>query len=251
MNTAVAFKYLKTLRRNPIDTFSMAVRPLFSVTLFAIFASTYIEGDTGVTFMVLSVALVNIIINSVQGSCYEARDDTSDSRSDIIILAPGGFHGFSAAQAIVQTAFASVQSLVVLLVSAPLLEIHYSGFALKIVLTGVVLLIVTSYLLSLFLVKISILYDNFLAVSFTIVVLVTLGGAFYPVDALPDWVRTIALLNPLTYLIDLCRTPFIGGQPLVNYSTSVLVCVGFILLLVAVNFVVRSRRFDLSNRSRF
>lgn len=251
MNTAVAFKLLTTLRRNPIDTFSMAVRPLLSVVLFAVFASTYIETGTGVTFMVLSVALVNVIVNSVQGSSYEARDDISGLRSDVILLAPGGFHGFSTSQALVQTVFASIQSFVILIVSAPLLEIHHGGSATKTALAGLSLLIITSYLLSLVLLKISILYDNFLAVSFAVVVMVTLGGAFYPVESLPAWVYVISRLNPVTYLIDLCRTPLIGGRPFVDYSTSLFVCVGFVVLLVAINFVLRGRKFDLSDKSQF
>ncbi|MSS45350.1 hypothetical protein FYJ43_04700 [Cutibacterium sp. WCA-380-WT-3A] len=251
MNTAVAFKLLTTLRRNPIDTFSMAVRPLLSVVLFAVFASTYIETGTGVAFMVISVALVNVIVNSVQGSSYEARDDIRGLRSDVILLAPGGFHSFSAAQALVQTVFASIQSFVILIVSAPLLEIHHTGSATKIALAGLSLLIVTSYLLSLVLLKISILYDNFLAVSFAVVVMVTLGGAFYPVESLSGWVYVISRLNPVTYLIDLCRTPLIGESPFVDYSTSLFVCVGFVALLVAMDVVLRSKTFDLSDKSQF
>jgi ABC-2 type transport system permease protein len=42
-------------------------------------------------------------------------------------------------------------------------------------------------------------------------VLVLFSGAFYPLDVLPDWVATIAELNPITIAVDGMREPLLAG----------------------------------------
>jgi ABC-2 type transport system permease protein len=42
-------------------------------------------------------------------------------------------------------------------------------------------------------------------------VLVLFSGAFYPLDVLPDWVATIAQLNPITIAVDGMREPLLAG----------------------------------------
>jgi len=36
--------------------------------------------------------------------------------------------------------------------------------------------------------------------------LLFLSGAFFPLDTLPDWLRILGWLNPLTYAVDLLQT---------------------------------------------
>jgi ABC-2 type transport system permease protein len=38
------------------------------------------------------------------------------------------------------------------------------------------------------------------------------GGAYLPLDSMPDWVRAIASINPLAYPIDACRA-LANAQP--------------------------------------
>ena len=39
-----------------------------------------------------------------------------------------------------------------------------------------------------------------------------LSGAFFPLDALPDWLRILGLANPLTYPVDLMQTAANAGN---------------------------------------
>jgi ABC-2 type transport system permease protein len=63
------------------------------------------------------------------------------------------------------------------------------------------------------------------------------SNAIYPLDIMPNWLRAIAQINPLTYLIDALRGLMIAGAESVHgYAVdfSVLLCVFAVLLAIAV-----------------
>ncbi len=63
------------------------------------------------------------------------------------------------------------------------------------------------------------------------------SNAIYPLDLMPDWLRVIAQLNPLTYLVDVLRGFMIpGGETVHGYADdfTVLLAVFLVLLAVAV-----------------
>ncbi len=63
------------------------------------------------------------------------------------------------------------------------------------------------------------------------------SNAIYPLDLMPEWLRVIAHVNPLTYLIDALRGFMIaGGQSVHGYAVDfgVMFAVFAVLLLVAV-----------------
>ncbi len=63
------------------------------------------------------------------------------------------------------------------------------------------------------------------------------SNAIYPLEIMPEWLRVIALVNPLTYLIDILRGLMIaGGQSVHGYGTdfAVLFTVFGMLLFIAV-----------------
>lgn len=63
------------------------------------------------------------------------------------------------------------------------------------------------------------------------------SNAIYPLDIMPDWLRAVAQLNPLTYLIDVLRGLMIaGGSNIHGYAVdfAVLFAVFGALLLIAV-----------------
>jgi ABC-2 type transport system permease protein len=43
--------------------------------------------------------------------------------------------------------------------------------------------------------------------------LMFLGGIFFPLEAMPDWLRGVATFMPLTYLGDALRQTMVGGTP--------------------------------------
>jgi ABC-2 type transport system ATP-binding protein len=51
--------------------------------------------------------------------------------------------------------------------------------------------------------------------------LMFLSGIFFPLESLPDWLRTVAAALPLTYLGDALRQVMVGGTPFVPVTISV------------------------------
>ena len=49
-----------------------------------------------------------------------------------------------------------------------------------------------------------------LLIGFVTMPLLFLSGAFYPISPLPGWLRTLSLVNPLTFSVELARGVYIG-----------------------------------------
>lgn len=61
------------------------------------------------------------------------------------------------------------------------------------------------------------------------------SSAIYPVELLPDWLKIVALLNPLTCMVDALRTLMIEGAPTRNGVLADLGVLGFtFVVLVAI-----------------
>jgi ABC-2 type transport system permease protein len=60
-----------------------------------------------------------------------------------------------------------------------------------------------------------------------------LGGAFYSIDMLPPTWRTVALFNPVVYLISGFRWSFYGMAD-VAVGTSLIITLAFLLLLLGI-----------------
>jgi ABC-2 type transport system permease protein len=67
-------------------------------------------------------------------------------------------------------------------------------------------------------------------------VLVLFSGAFYPLDVLPNWVATIAELNPITIAVDGMREPLLAGTGWdgVGLAVAILVPLSAVSLAVGV-----------------
>ena len=89
--------------------------------------------------------------------------------------------------------------------------------------------------------------NNFLAVSFSSVLLITFAGAFYPIDSLPTWAATIAAYNPITYLVDIIRAALFGIEPLLAPPLEIGICIAFLVGLIIAAFCVAHCPFDTSN----
>jgi ABC-2 type transport system permease protein len=57
-----------------------------------------------------------------------------------------------------------------------------------------------------------------------------LSGAFYPVESLPDWLRSLVMYNPMTYAVDGLRAVMIKGTSLLLILPDVLIVAVFAIL---------------------
>jgi ABC-2 type transport system permease protein len=61
------------------------------------------------------------------------------------------------------------------------------------------------------------------------------SNALYPIELMPDWLKAIAFVNPLTYLVDVLRDSMIvGGHGMYSQATSFGVMSVIFLVLLAI-----------------
>ena len=63
-----------------------------------------------------------------------------------------------------------------------------------------------------------------------------LGGVFWPVEAIPAWLRPVSEFLPITYAIDACRSVFLRGWGFSMISNNLLILglFGLVFLFLAV-----------------
>ncbi|MDI3502631.1 MAG: type transport system permease protein [Archaeoglobi archaeon] len=71
--------------------------------------------------------------------------------------------------------------------------------------------------------------------------LIFLSGAMYPLSAMPEWMRFLSLLNPLTYAVDATRYLLIG-ESASNFSP--LLDIFLLLSLASVSLIVAMMEFE-------
>lgn len=224
----------------------MLLRPLLSTALYAIFAATYLTSTYGVAYMVVSVAIVNVFTNAIQGAGYEAREEMQDLRFDIIQMSPGGFPAFVTAHALIQTLLATLESALLSALFIPFAQYPVVQ-EMAYLIIGVGLLLAISFMAAVVGVHVLIRRNNFLAVSFSSVLLITFADAFYPIDSLPTWAATIAAYNPITYLVDIIRAALFGIEPLLAPPLEIGICTAFLVGLIIAASCVAHCPFDTSN----
>jgi ABC-2 type transport system permease protein len=67
------------------------------------------------------------------------------------------------------------------------------------------------------------------------IILMFMSTMFYPIDAMPAWFRTVALINPMTWQVDMLRFSILGvGSPMVVLAeTAAFGCFTMVALAVA------------------
>jgi ABC-2 type transport system permease protein len=131
-----------------------------------------------------------------------------------------------------------IQALLLILLALPFgLSIHPLGIALMLALLALLGLMMTpvSYAVALWLGS----EDAFAPLIFTVSLpLLLLSGVLLPLTFAPDWLRTIALANPLAYAVDASRAIF--NNHLSDPSIGIAVAIMAVLSTIAVSFAARA-----------
>jgi len=64
--------------------------------------------------------------------------------------------------------------------------------------------------------------------------LMFLSGIFFPLEIMPDWLRSVATVMPLTYLGDALRQTMVGGAPFVPLGVDLLVLGGWLVVCLGI-----------------
>ena len=62
-----------------------------------------------------------------------------------------------------------------------------------------------------------------------------LSGIFFPLEVMPDWLRGVATVMPLTYLGDALRQTMVGGTPFAPLGVDALVLVAWLVVSLAIS----------------
>lgn len=65
--------------------------------------------------------------------------------------------------------------------------------------------------------------------------LMFLSGIFFPLDQMPDWLRTVATAMPLTYLGDALRQTMVGGTAFAPVEVSVVILAGWLVVCFGIS----------------
>ena len=65
--------------------------------------------------------------------------------------------------------------------------------------------------------------------------LMFLSGIFFPLEVLPDWLRNVATLMPLTYLGDALRQTMVGGAPFMPLPVDAAVLGGWLVVTLGIS----------------
>jgi ABC-2 type transport system permease protein len=65
--------------------------------------------------------------------------------------------------------------------------------------------------------------------------LMFLSGIFFPLEIMPDWLRSVATFMPLTYLGDALRQVMVGGAPFVPLGVDLAVLGGWLIACLAIS----------------
>jgi ABC-2 type transport system permease protein len=65
--------------------------------------------------------------------------------------------------------------------------------------------------------------------------LMFLSGIFFPLEIMPDWLRSVATFMPLTYLGDALRQVMVGGAPFVPLGVDIAVLGGWLLVCLGIS----------------
>ncbi|MFP4323014.1 MAG: ABC transporter permease [Anaerolineales bacterium] len=139
--------------------------------------------------------------------------------------------------------FGLVQSIVILLFTVFVMDVHYTGNLLNVFVVEA-LLVIVAVNLGIFLSTFA--RNEFQVLQFMPLVVVSqffLGGVVWAVEDMPGWLQPIAELMPLTHATDALRGVMIEGASLGNVWASLLALVGLglVVLLLSAQSASRAR----------
>ncbi len=80
-----------------------------------------------------------------------------------------------------------------------------------------------------------------LIMNFVVQPMFFLSGTFFPINSLPDWLRVVTLIDPMTYAVELLRY-VVAGVSSFSVTISMAVVFSFALVMLTISSLAFSRR---------
>ena len=242
---AVADVEMRKLFRDPVELLSRAVQPVLWLVIFGqVFshARGIVTGDVGyLDYISPGILAQSVLFSAIfYGIAVIWERDLGIIHKLLVSPANRGALVFGKA---VAAGFRGIiqASIIYLIATALHISIRWEPMAVFGVLCGV---IVGSSIFSSFSLIIACLVktrERFMGIGQLLTMpLFFASNAIYPVDLMPGWLRFIARINPLTYLVDALRGLMIqGGQPMHRLSVDF----GVMLLIVLVLATIAAKLY--------
>lgn len=202
----VAREFKKFIREKS-RLFSAIARPLLWLFIVGAGISRLVPHETGVPytqFIFPGIIGMTILFSSIFSSISIIWDKEFGFMKEILV-APVSRFSIVIGKALSGTIVSTIQALIILALFPVL------GFKLGLlqILEMILICVSLSFCISAFGIVIATFYDSYesfsVIMNFIIMPMFFLSGAMYPVKLLPDILRILAKLNPLTYGIDIMK----------------------------------------------
>ena len=243
----IVARELKKFFREKSRLFSAVARPLLWLFIVGAGISRIVSSDTGVPytqFIFPGIIGMTILFSSIFSSISIIWDKEFGFMKEILV-APVSRFSIVVGKALSGTVVSTIQS-VIILALFPVLGFQLSIFQI-ISLIGICLIV--SFCISSFGIVLATFYDSYesfsVIMNFIVMPMFFLSGAMYPVKLLPEILRFIAKINPLTYGIDaLKHVLFPGVTGPMGPDFSLLVSVLSITLTSVLFVFIAARLFE-------
>ncbi len=233
----------RKLRHDPWEVVTRALQPILWLTIFgqAVARARLIDvsGDY-LTFLTPGILAQSVMFTSIfYGLAIIWERDAGILQKILVLPVPRA--SFVTGKGLGASLRAVLQGLVVVLV-AVVLGVHLRLHPLGLLTSVVAVALGASVFASLSIVLVTFLKsrERFMGIGQVLTMpLFFASNAIYPLDLMPGWLQVLALVNPLTYLVELLRSVLVDGAPLGAVRDWVVLGAWLIVLQV-----LASRRYE-------
>lgn len=204
-------RQMKRFLRSKSRLIANIVQPLFFLAIFGFGFSSFrfMDDLEYIDFLAPGMITMSVVFSSIFAGVSVIWDRQFGFLKEVLV-APISRLAIVIGQTLGGSTLAIIQGFIVLIIAMLLgVDINLAG-----ILPALIFMILISFFaVSLGLVIASRLEDFHafqLIMNLLIMPLIFLSGAFFPIQNVPDWMKTIMLLNPLTYAVDGLRGFLIG-----------------------------------------
>ncbi|MGH2407906.1 MAG: ABC transporter permease [Candidatus Limnocylindrales bacterium] len=236
----IARSELRKVMRDPVEVLSRAVQPILWLVVFGQVLASVRAIPTGslsyLDFLAPGVLAQSALFSAIfYGIAVIWERDLGIVQK--LLVSPASRTALVSGKALAGGLRAIVQVVIVTLVAA-VIGIHLRLDPLTIVLVGVVVVLGSALFATFSLIIACVVRsrERFMGIGQLMTMpLFFASSAIYPVALMPDWLRAVAMLNPLTYMVDALRSLMIvGGVSEHGFATDLALLVLAFAILMAI-----------------
>lgn len=245
---ALSGRWFRRLSRAPMTVAFSLIQPVIWLVLFGnlFHQATVFPGlraPNYIAFMVAGVVVMTVLNDALFGG-IDLLFDKENGFLERLLSTPMHRSSLIVSRYLFVMAVTTAQVLIILSLSSLL------GVRLATGLAGVAVILLIGMLLGLGLIAISLALafsikghgDFFSLIGFITLPLIFMSSALAPLEAMPAWMRALALLNPMTYAIEAVRGLVLDGWAWGALIKTVLLLAVFDTVCVVVGSVVLRRK---------